>query len=1055
MPTKGMPPFKTPEWARDRDPIEDLKKAYGAEWDKLGPEEQLALMALAKKEAGSRQLGTTQGKEDLPWSLKVAGLPKKQPETVGLKPVPVGDKSALPWALPSVSLPKGPVAEAEPTPPVQLPPDIQSKIPQEGTPAAGKPWELTVRPEERVPAPEIPPWQQGAPNEPAELAPPQAKSYEEVDPFSNIDITKPIEPIPGWSGMTQADKGLWLTKEASRLSAEGAAWWHGAIVGGAWGSRVAAVVPHPVAKALLPIIGAAAGAGLETAGIRLAEAGVEGELGRRDIPETVAAFYKDAVETAALQGGFGTIAAGWPTIKGAVKGPLGWVNQNVGAVIGYPLKKAVNARILPTTETIISHGQRERVEVMKSLREVWQPAVERLPDDLQDIFRGSQAIKSRLSKLGTEIGADLAKESDPLVRLEVIKGIRGTPTAGLVTQGAKDILEKYELGLKDMGLPIRQENEFRKIFAKSMNKHIEAPEEVFTGTDIVDKLIKPIQDSLVREGGSAKWRLKKVQEMLKEAISNPAVSNDFKALAKDIYNLPSVLPQEIAESSKKVTKQLLTERLKKMPGVVVPELPAGAKPEEYMRSNWKSFITKGNSLYVKKDVELELRALDMIPKIAHGWSNKWFMTPWKTSKIMMRPATHVRNFFSNAMLNHMGGLPFWRIDLYRRAFREMPTIVGGKGGSQAWKDYAKITGAGGTFSVEDIVNLSKGMKYDSNIFDRGLKIFDEVSMVPRSYYNAEEQMFKFAKYLHNIEKGMDKRNAAWDAMKWTFNYGEVTRATAYMRSYVAPFFTWQSKVIPLMAESIVKNPVQWTGAIMLYQGLQSASIRSAGISKQEWDYINKVMPDYIKKGMFFTLPWRDSDGRLQLLNLTYMMPGFGDISEAADSPFFGLLSHPVLSMYAAWTSNRGFSGAPLSFEWEPATTQYLKKMAAMWETLAPAPFPLGTDWNMVWKMAKERALPAMGVGQEPYLKKSLTPGQALSSLVGFKITPGDKKAWARSKEAVMRVHLSEMQLQLRRELGSATSSSERDSIKQHYKEILKDYKEGLTPETFSILFPEF
>jgi hypothetical protein len=377
--------------------------------------------------------------------------------------------------------------------------------------------------------------------------------------------------------------------------------------------------------------------------------------------------------------------------------------------------------------------------------------------------------------------------------------------------------------------------------------------------------------------------------------------------------------------------------------------------------------------------------------------------------------------------------------------------------SKQWKDYSRITGAGGTFTIDDVIRMTEGMKYSSTIFDQALNIYDRIAAPARTLYNAEEQMFKFAKYLHNLEKGLTKRDAAWDAMKWTFNYGEVTRATAFMRSNLAPFFTWQSKIFPLMAESIIKNPVQWAGVVGLYQAMQVGSLRNLGLSNEEVQYIDRIMPNYIKNGMFFTLPWRDQDGRLQLMNLTYIVPGFGDFSEMKEHPAFGLIAHPLISIANAWMSNEKFSGAPLSYDWEPASTRLGKKLAYVWETLIPAPFPGGTDWEMLRNTFWERVAPNLPVGTfegtpmevpealrtEPLEKRSLTPSQAFLSFFGLKITPGKIEDWGRAKESLVRIQLGEIRTQFEKEYMRAQGDRERDAVTKKYQQRYKEFGEKL------------
>jgi len=868
--------------------------------------------------------------------------------------------------------------------------------------------------------------------------PKQEMVQEPVETPALTEHGMPIKHVPNPADWAQT-KGEKFLDAAELLVAGGGGFGMGAALG--------AQAPVPVnLKPIAIALGAGIGAYLGHKGKEAYDVLARGE--ERDPIGFKEALQRDVkeimVESTFQMGGMSLaknfmpgFRIAWPKVKGLVQTPLGWLNQNIGAVIGTPLKKIVNARVIPTHEYRMSHYHKEKFADKKSIADIMQPGVERASKRQQLAMRETQSAKSHLMHLGNLARARLLEASDPVVNYEVIKGIRGTPVEQLTMPKAREIVQKLKSGLQELKIGKRYENAFMEQLGKAMNRHIDAPEDIFLNTRISDRLLKPIQEEILntQPGMWNRQRVKKMQSMLSDLMENPAINEETRSLAKDLYNLPATLPEEVADSAKAVAEKMLSIKLKKIPGTVYARLPKGKSKNDYLPSMWKDFIHKGDSLLVQRDVELELRALVDIPKISHNTFNKWFMTPWKTAKIIMRPATHIRNTMTNAMLNHIGGMPFWRMDLYIDAAKGM------KAGAKSYKQFSREVGLGGTFTVDDIVRVSEGLKYDSTIFDRMLNLHDKITAFPRSIYNAEEHLFKYAKYLHNMEKGMKHKDASWDAMKWTFNYGEVTRATAFMRSNLAPFFTWQSKILPLMAESFTKNPVQWMGMIAMYKGLNHLAYQNLDITDDEYEYIDRIMPEYIKGGMFFPVPWRDQDGRLQFLNLTYMLPGFGDLSEMKQHPALGLISNPLLSMYAMWTTEKKFSGAPVCFDWEPWPVRMAKKTSAIWETLVPAPLPGGTDFEMVVKTFTERALPAMGVGEEPMFNKSLTPLQAMSSFFGMKITPGDEREWKRVSTAIFSSELNQMKSQMVKEMRESQSDIERLNIRSKYRKLFLEYRE--------------
>lgn len=731
---------------------------------------------------------------------------------------------------------------------------------------------------------------------------------------------------------------------------------------------------------------------------------------------------KEAVALAGL--GLGLTRPGRATLKYAFKGtkgaldlatkPFSYLDDKLKTVTDYVwqnlLVRPANARIIPTFERVPgSEGMYEKVK--KSLADIMQPAIERMPKNLQSTFRTTQVMKAHTTRIGQEMGQLLTKAT-PSVRYEVIKGLRGTPIDELRTSEAKEILGHFDQSIRDVRLKTPYEIEFKDRLGKLLTAKVKAPEQMFVGDDTY-RFLNTLESSNLFQD---KAFMSKTRRVLIDAIENPNVSDNFKVMARELYNLPASLPEEVAKASKDASTAYLASKLKGYSGVARASIPKGAREGDYLKSTWGPMKKGGQPLYVQRDVELELRALDSIPKIARGITNRYFMTPWKTMKVMDRPASHIRNTFGNVMLNHIGGLPFWHMDTYLEAAQGM------RKGASTWKDFSRITGAGGTFSVNEVNEITSGLKYGSTALDYGLSLFDRIHRPVKTLYNAEEQLFKYAKYLHNLKQGMSKPEAAWDAVKWTFNYGEITRATARMRTHVAPFFTWQSKIIPLMAEAAVKHPVQLTTMITLYQMMQNNAISSVGISDDEWTEVERILPEYIKDGMFLMMPWRDEQGRLNMANMTYWIPGFGDVTDIKARPMTFFLSNPVYTMTGTLLSKTKYSGAPLYYSWEPPETKFAKATSYIWEQLMPAVMPGGTDWNMMWDMFND-------------VPEGLSGPQALSSLLGFKITPVNLEIAQRKAKAIERIHLSEMAIEMKRELRRATSDEDREAIVAKYADL--------------------
>jgi len=499
--------------------------------------------------------------------------------------------------------------------------------------------------------------------------------------------------------------------------------------------------------------------------------------------------------------------------------------------------------------------------------------------------------------------------------------------------------------------------------------------------------------------------------MMREIIDHPRVSEEMKTFVKEMWSASAKTPTAVADAAREAGTYYLAEKLVANRGLISKVMKPG-----YVVSNWGKF----KDLYVPKDVELELQAISKIPRIARGIYNKWFLSPWKMSKTITRPAYHARNLLSNLILNDWGGLPFYRWDIYKEAFKDL------RNNGPWWRELKPQIGGAVNFSQVDLYQLEGGLKYGASMWDKMYSVFEKVAQPGRGLQQAEENWFKLAKYIHNRkELKMKPAEAALDAMKWTFNYGEVTVPTAQLRKWIAPFATWYTKAIPLMAETAVKHPIRFWKWVAFGAALQNYAMEQVGISDGEWASIEKTLPNYIRSGLFLMMPWRDQQGRLQLLNLTYIVPGIGDVNEL-HSMFAerGLqVPNPVISIAAALQSKRKFSGAPLYYEWEPGATKFAKAMTYTLEQLMPAITPgVGTDWNTLWKaLQEEEGAPSVE--------------QALMSWLGFKLTPVEPAALARRKEAIRKIHESEISLQMQKELRKARSGKETNRILEKYQRI--------------------
>jgi len=882
--------------------------------------------------------------------------------------------------------------------------------------------------------------------------------------LENIDTLAPSTTLPPAPAPLSQNPGVvekyWdLAKE---LGMDAALFAGSSAAAGAGAAALVAggLVAGPVSALALPI---AAGAGAIYTAAKAGQKLIEGKPQEETISETVTgqelpASVRPFAETAENILFFGGGAEALRLAKGPVKGLMKGVQKVSGGQTVGPIREAVweNVFVKPWSKGPLEAAafgagagglvggvrSEDRLEgaltgagvgalgmagasaiaKMKglTLKEALQPAIERLRAEQPNVERTFQKAKVQQA-LSREVFADAIKEAKstllPTELIEFQKGLaRSIPFGSMTSSKAKDLVYRTERRLVQV-----TESPYRATLmgevGKLMVKPIEEVESKYTSSSI-NRLFRLAEKPLV---GKESVTEKEIRGTLVEVIRNPRVPLEVQQYAKDLYDFSAQAPLDVAKALTSSSNEYLISKLMKNPGVVSSVL----KPN-YVASTHPSI--KG--LYIHKDIELELEAMRRIPQIAKAWSNKWFMGPWKTNKVILRPATHFRNIFGNVFANDVfGGMNAfdprnWKI--YTDAASDL------KNRGPNFQEFKKITGMTGRFSREEVDQVVYGLRYGATIFDKSLNLYDTIAAPARGMYAAEEAWAKIAKYMFNKKRGMKNIEAAYDAMRCTLNYSEVTPATAWIRTKAVPFFTWQSKIIPMTVEAAVKHPLRLGKWIALGLYLQNYALEQVGLSDGEWETIKNFMPEYMKKGMYLLMPWRDEKQQLKMLNLTWLVPGIGDISEAyqrgIQNPITLAMQHPLLSMFSTLASKKKFSGAPLYYDWESPATKYAKSAGAIWEMWSPAVMPGNIDWKTLQD----------AIQRQP---EALSPEEAVASQFGFRLTSVDPTQMRRRSEALKRIHETEISTEMRKELKRARNPEQISEVLDKYRKLRLEQQE--------------
>ena len=399
------------------------------------------------------------------------------------------------------------------------------------------------------------------------------------------------------------------------------------------------------------------------------------------------------------------------------------------------------------------------------------------------------------------------------------------------------------------------------------------------------------------------------------------------------------------------------------PEWALPKGSRGAVPEGWKQLSSNKKLGALSEAYVHPeiftDLQQTIRVMETPEKV---WRRS--LGYWKFGKVILSPKTHSRNLMSNSILAHLGGMPMYEQPIYlTKAARAMRTK------DAYWKQSMEEGLLGTTWAEHELSSLFseaesqiKGIKAESIpeklgrigvVWEKSKDLANKAAKT----YQAEEEWFKLAKFIHNIErKKMSPKLASADAEKWLFNYGKVTKFQEGYRSkwYGAPFATFTFKALPRIAEAAVKTPHRFLLPFAMVYGLEQAAMSYFGDTSEQAKAKKEIRPEYMKGSPlgipnFARVPVSDEYGREHYLNLTYILP-WGDIGESGS--FAGIpgalqpLSQPFPKELWQQAANRDtfFDRQIVPDEelagkstWDQIKTQAKLRGKHLGQTLAPTP----------------------------------------------------------------------------------------------------------------------
>lgn len=362
--------------------------------------------------------------------------------------------------------------------------------------------------------------------------------------------------------------------------------------------------------------------------------------------------------------------------------------------------------------------------------------------------------------------------------------------------------------------------------------------------------------------------------------------------------------------------------------------------------------------------------MEEIQTIKRGISqmdNNWLkgLRFWKAMKTAYNPGTIARNDITNyAILNPLGGLPPWRLDIYARAIR------GFFKKDELWIEFEK---SGGNLSSQEVAelrgpvkNLFMQDKKEGGVISKFYPTLSKFHDRVLNFYGSQDRFFKFANFVKGTtEDGLSSFEAMQKANMYLIDYSDVPPIIERIRNSPigVPFLSFTYGVSFPLAKTLATRPDLLADYFKVLNGIRT--LNPYQMTREQRDAEGNVLPDWLKRKPHVVLPYRDKFGNRQILDLEYILP-FNMFETLSFMP-----GGPYVTMLAAITTNTDpFTKLPIiedgssRLDAAAAGTKFVYRMAA------PSMAPGGFGFDKV----------SRAITQEPE-KLSETPRGLTSTLI--------------------------------------------------------------------------
>ena len=339
--------------------------------------------------------------------------------------------------------------------------------------------------------------------------------------------------------------------------------------------------------------------------------------------------------------------------------------------------------------------------------------------------------------------------------------------------------------------------------------------------------------------------------------------------------------------------------------------------DKYDTNNYQKMPTDATKygamagLWVRKEIYEDIIGSTDINKGEANLFQRIFANPkavsiYKTLKVPLNPPTVVRNFVSNmVLLQLVGGVSFHRQPgLLSAALKELKGESSGKvfkdsvtGKEFTAYELAKRQGvSASTLTSAELKKLETVFKHMEkegvwSILTGGQKMWNKISDAGSNMYQNIELLGKVMAIMDKLDNPGQRSEleeilaesntpgltiediAVQESNRILFDYSEVHPSVRGIRSTFlgAPFITFQVKVLPQLLKTAVKHPQRFIPYFLMISSMQ-ALFGSIPFVDDDWDKLQRLLPEWARDNTNVFLPWKDSNDNWQAVDLSYFFP---------------------------------------------------------------------------------------------------------------------------------------------------------------------------------------